>query len=719
MAATSPYEGTSPIASVEGLQSGVSLISGRSFALSDGDGNMRPTHTQGLFVLDTRVLSRWVLTLDGEGIERLGVDSPMPSRVTFLGRGRAAQGRADADVVVRRRRYFAMGMHDEVIVTNHGLTSVELTLRLDVDCDFADLFEVKESRLVHRNRARTSDDRVIRFSRGSGHDAREVAVEVESGATIDEEGVVWTLTLGARQSWRTDVAVRVMIDGAVVGPRGPEQGADAETPLTTEPIDVGLIVDSDSVLLDSILRRTSGDLDALSIRDDDYPDLQLVAAGAPWFMTLFGRDSLMTAWMSLISGPSLARGVLLTLGRLQGTRVHLELGEEPGKILHEVRFSESDAHTFKNGEIYYGSADATPLFVMLAAQIQRWGRDDDLLEALMPHVDRAIEWIETYGDRDGDGYVEYQRHGEFGLANQGWKDSWDAIRHADGALAVGPIALCEVQGYVYAAYLARAELAALQGDDETHDRFLDKAARLFERFNADFWDEDGQFYVLALDGDKRRVAVRSSNVGHCLWTGIVRQDRAELVRDGLTAEGTFSGWGVRTLDSHTASYNPVSYHNGSVWPHDTAIAAYGLARYGFVTEASHLISAQMDVAEAFDGRLPELFAGFTRSEFGVPAAYPSSCSPQAWASAAPLLWLRTLLGLEPVASEQRFWLRPELPAGMRRLRVEGVVISGRRITIDIEDERVALFGAGDLAVVPATRPVFSAVGASSPARRRR
>ncbi|MET1045035.1 MAG: glycogen debranching N-terminal domain-containing protein [Microbacteriaceae bacterium] len=719
MATGSPYEGASPVATVEGLQSGVSLISGRSFALSDGDGNMRPTHTQGLFVLDTRVLSRWVLTLEGEIIERLGVDSPVPSRVTFLGRGRAAQGRADADVVVLRRRYFAVGMHDEIVVTNHGLTPVELTLRLEVDCDFADLFEVKESRLVYRNRSRVIDGRVIRFSRGSGPDARQVVVEMDTAATLDEEGAGWTVALDARQSWRTDVAVRVMIDGTLVGPRGPEQGAAEETPLTSEPVDVGLTVDSDSVLLGSILRRTSEDLDALSIRDDDYPDLPLVAAGAPWFMTLFGRDSLLTAWMSLIAGPSLARGVLLTLARLQGTEVHQELGEEPGKILHEVRFSESDAHTFRRGEIYYGSADATPLFVMLAAEIQRWGVDDDLLEALMPHVDRAMEWIETYGDRDGDGYVEYQRHGEYGLANQGWKDSWDAIRHADGALAVGPIALCEVQGYVYAAYLARAELATLQGDSGTRDRCLEKAERLFERFNADFWDDDAQFYALALDGDKRRVAVRCSNVGHCLWTGIVQHDRAERVAAALTSAGTFSGWGVRTLDAGTASYNPVSYHNGSVWPHDTAIAACGLSRYGFVTEASDLITAQMDVAEAFEGRLPELFAGFTRTEFGVPAVYPSSCSPQAWASAAPLLWLRTLLGLEPVASDQRFWLRPELPAGMRRLRVEGVVISGHRITIDIEDERVALFGAGDLAVVPATRPVFSGAGVRSAAPRRR
>ncbi|WP_157156186.1 glycogen debranching N-terminal domain-containing protein [Diaminobutyricimonas sp. LJ205] len=711
--APSQYDGTMPVAAVEGLRGGVTLISGRSFALSDSDGNMQPSLTQGLFVLDTRVLSRWVLTLDGEPVEVLGVDSPVPFRVTFVGRGRPVHGHADADVVVQRKRSFDMGMHEEIIVTNHGLQPVELDLGLQVDCDFAGLFEVKESRIMPRERARRVEERSIRFTRPGDSDAREVAVLLDSQASIEDGGARWHIALGERSMWSTRVSVTVAQGGAVVGPRGPAHGIvgmphpDRDEP--HEPFQIS----SDNSKLTRVTQRTDEDLAALRILDDEHPDQALIAAGAPWFMTLFGRDSLLTAWMTLIADPSLARGVLQTLARLQGRKVDPTAGEEPGKIMHEVRFADTESRSFSHGQLYYGSADATPLFVMVAAELQRFAPDLDLLNSLLPAINAAMEWIERYGDADGDGYVEYQRHGEVGLVNQGWKDSWDAIRHADGALADAPIALCEVQAYVYGAYLARAELATLLGEDDEHERCIHKAAELYRRFNEDFWNEEGQFYVLALDGQKRQVATRASNIGHALWTGIVRPDRAASVAETLLSDASFSGWGIRTLSTDTVAYNPVSYHNGSVWPHDTAICAWGLARYGFSEEAQRVIMAQVDVADAFDGRMPELFAGFDRAEFAVPAVYPSSCSPQAWASASPLLWLRTLLGVEPDAHRGRFWLRPMLPAGLHRLRVEGLMIAGRRITVDVENDRIALAGAGDLAVVPAARPVFDPVAASA------
>jgi glycogen debranching enzyme len=332
---------------------------------------------------------------------------------------------------------------------------------------------------------------------------------------------------------------------------------------------------------------------------------------------------------------------------------------------------------------------------MLLGELVRWDARDELIERLVPHADRAIDWIEQYGDRDGDGYVEYQRLHEDGLVNQGWKDSWDAVRHADGELAPTPIALCEVQGYVYAAYRARASIARALDDGATAERCDERADELRRRFDDDFWLDEHGTYALGLDGDKRPIAAVASNVGHCLWTGIVREDRATSVADTLLSEAHFSGFGVRTLSTVMRAYNPVSYHNGSVWPHDNAIAAAGLARYGLTDHAGRIIMAQLRVAAAMGARLPELFAGFDTSELAVPAPYPSSCSPQAWAAASPLLWLRSMLCLEPDAVAGEVRLAPRLPGGISYLRVEGVRIAGRHLTIDVRGTDVQVTGDSD------------------------
>ena len=349
----------------------------------------------------------------------------------------------------------------------------------------------------------------------------------------------------------------------------------------------------------------------------------------------------------MIVDPALAVGTLRTLARLQGTKVDLETEEQPGRILHEVRFSSAATADIDDGHIYYGTADATPLFVVLVGELSRWGVARSVVDELLPHVDRALDWIDQYGDRDGDGYVEYERTSKHGLANQGWKDSWDGVSAADGTLAVAPIALAEVQGYVYAAYLARADLAAEREDAETQERYLKKAATLRTAFNRDFWLPELGWYAIALDRDKRAVDSLTSNIGHCLWSGIIDPDRAPAVAARLLSPEMFSGWGVRTLATTMQRYNPLSYHNGSVWPHDNAITAAGLMRYGFVEESSQVLDAILDAAAANSGRLPELYAGLPRAELPVPVAYPTSCSPQAWASATPLSALRTLLRFEP------------------------------------------------------------------------
>jgi glycogen debranching enzyme len=426
-------------------------------------------------------------------------------------------------------------------------------------------------------------------------------------------------------------------------------------------------------------------------------------------MTVFGRDSLLTGWMSLIADHRLAQGVLETLARFQGEDVNDTTEEEPGKILHEMRFAAAEGLSLERGDTYYGSIDATPLFVMLLGELRRWDPRNELVDALLPHADRALEWIEQFGDRDGDGYVEYQRRSEHGLGNQGWKDSWDAIRHADGTLARTPIALCEVQGYVYAAYVARAHLAREAGDTATHQRCLERARELRRRFNEDFWLDDLGTYALGLDADKRPIAAVASNVGHCLWTGIVDPEKAGSVADQLLSDQLFSGWGVRTLASTMPAFNPVSYHNGSVWPHDNALCAAGLSRYGYVDHAQRIVSAQLDVAAAHHGRLPELFAGFDRGELAVPAAYPTSCSPQAWAAASPLLWLRSMLRLDVWAPRRRLWVAPQLPQSITRLHVSGISLGGNRISIDVDGDDIEVTGADGYEVVRTPRPPLTSL----------
>jgi glycogen debranching enzyme len=407
--------------------------------------------------------------------------------------------------------------------------------------------------------------------------------------------------------------------------------------------------------------------------------------------------------MTLIADSSLARGVLQILARFQGTDVNPETEEEPGKILHEMRFGAATGLALGGGDAYYGSVDSTPLFVMLLGELRRWDIADDLVQELMPHVDRAMAWIEEFGDRDGDGYVEYERYTPNGLFNQGWKDSWDAVRFADGRLARTPIALCEVQGYVHAAYVARAHFAREEGDHATYVRYRDKAMDLRRRFNRDFWCEEHQWFALALDGDKKIVDSFTSNIGHCLWTGIIDPEKAAIVAPRLVSPEMFSGWGVRTLASNMAAYNPVSYHNGSVWPHDNAICAAGLVRYGFVEEAHRIIEAQMAVADKLGGRLPELFAGFERDELDVPAPYPTSCSPQAWAAASPLMWLRSLLRLDPWSPRGQLWVEPALPPSMSRLEVADIELAGRYVTVTVEGDQFEIEGEAGLEVVRAPR----------------
>jgi glycogen debranching enzyme len=492
------------------------------------------------------------------------------------------------------------------------------------------------------------------------------------GPRIAGKEVVWEVELPPRHLFVTVVEVALRLHDADLRPvhegfGEPQQ--PVEGPLT-EWLERVPGFRSDSALLKSVFDQSVVDLAALRITGElqDEPYV-LPAAGLPWFMTLFGRDTLITSLQTLWVGPELARGALHLLGELQGARVDDFRDEEPGKILHEVRNGELTVLGGKPHSPYYGTADATPLWLILLSEYWHTTGEDEFVCSRWDKVLAALRWIDDYGDRDGDGYVEYATRSSEGLGNQCWKDSWDGVQFADGSIPYLPIAAAEIQGYVYDAKLRAAELALkLAGDEQLAARLEREAAALRERFNRDFWsDERGGYYVVGLDGDKRQIDSLTSNMGHLLWSGIVPADRASLVAGQLISDRMFSGWGIRTLSSDDGGFNPIGYRVGTVWPHDNAIAVLGLARYGFREEANRISLAQLEAAAHSGFRLPEAFAGFDRGTCRFPVPYPTACSPQAWATGAPFMFVEAMLGL--VEREGEIRLDPCVPDEIGRIFV--------------------------------------------------
>ncbi|GAA4287557.1 amylo-alpha-1,6-glucosidase [Georgenia daeguensis] len=673
----------------------VTLIEGSSFCLSEASGDITPGSVQGLFLRDTRVLSRWELRLDGDPVEPLTVLTEETYRGVFIGRAMPRAGLADSTILVERHRYVGAGMREDIVVRNLGQETAAFAMVLHVDADFGDLFEVKQGHVESRGEhaIQHTDNELHLTRRWQGHSRG--AVISATGASVSPDTLTFRVVVPARGQWSTSIHVLPVIDGVRPAPTFPEDQPVTrtlpavrrtawreETPTITVP----------NLVVQNILRTSGRDLESLRIHDPANPDAVAVAAGAPWFMALFGRDSILTALMTLSINPSLALGTAEALARFQGVGEDPVTEEQPGRILHEMRFG-VDATDALGGNIYYGTADATPLFVILVGELLRWGADPDRVRALIPHVDRALEWVEHYGDRDGDGFVEYQRITDRGLVNQGWKDSHDGVTDAAGRIPHGPIALVEVQGYVYGAYRARALLAeALENDPETAHRFRERAAMLRERFEEAFWLPGRGWYAIALDGDKKAVDSLSSNIGHALWAGIVAREHAAQVADQLLSPDMFTGWGVRTLASSMGAYNPMSYHIGSVWPHDNAIIATGLRRYGFVDHATRVARALLGAAAEFGGRLPELMCGFDRTEYARPVPYPAACSPQAWAAAAPVELTRVLLGAQPCFPHQHLRLDPHLPAELQPLTVHGVRLGSATVDLEVRDDRATVTG---------------------------
>lgn len=589
--------------------------------------------------------------------------------------------------LLRSRFLWKKSCYEEFMFVNHGLSDLFVPFRITFDADFADIFEVRG---VHREKrgkrlpTKVGHDSVLLSYEGLDGVIRQTLLQSDPPpARAHDNELEYEVTLRPKERASFHLLVSCESNGSrnSIG-YSPAMSA-AHRELETLGGAFPRLYSSNSRFSDWI-SRSIADVQMMMVGN---PEANYPYAGVPWFSTVFGRDGIITALQTLWLNPSIAKGVLECLAAAQATKVDPVNDAEPGKILHEMRSGEMAAL----GEVpfgrYYGSVDATPLFIVLAGAYYERTADRQFIQTLFPHIDRALEWIDHFGDRDGDGFVEYARHSTKGLVQQGWKDSDDSIFHADGCLAEAPIALCEVQGYVYAAKLAAAQLCMVLGDSGRAGVLQAEAEELRGRFEKQFWCEELSTYALALDGQKRACRVRTSNAGHCLYSGIASPERARRVAQTLLSPESFSGWGVRTVASSEVRYNPLSYHNGSIWPHDNSLVACGLARYGFKKLAGQILLALLDLSSVVElHRLPELFCGLDRRPREGPTLYPVACSPQAWAAAAPFLILQSCLGISIDAGRRQIMFdHPYLPDGIPQLAIDGLRCGN--VCVDLSLER--------------------------------
>jgi glycogen debranching enzyme len=691
----------------------VKILDGNTFVVSDETGDIEASLTDptGLFSFDTRFLSKWVLTINGQRLNPLSTDDLNYFETRFFLVPGTGTVYVDSKLSVIRQRAVGDGFHEELTLLNHNEKPVELTVRFDAASDFADLFEVKDA-LEKKGKysARVKDgELLLGYERETF--GRATAISSSVPAQVDKNGFTFKARIEPHGEWKTDfdVVTALLVSGETHrrtkhAPNGRGRGRSKMESNLDRWLDDAPRIECDWESLKSTYRRSLIDLAALRFSPPIAGGRSLPAAGLPWFMTMFGRDSIFTSLQALPFTPELAATTLRALGEWQGTRVDDFRDEDPGRILHEMRYGELPAFEERPHSPYFGTADATPLYVVLLDEYERWSGDTKLVREFEYEARAALNWIDEYADLQGNGYISYKRRNEeTGLENQCWKDSWDSISYRDGRLPGFPRATCELQGYAYDAKVRGARLARLTWKDQAFAERLEKeAADLKRRFNRDFWIEDGEYFALALDADGKQVDALSSNIGHLLWSGIVDKSKAKAVARHLMGPRLFSGWGVRTLAEGEGRYNPIGYHVGTVWPFDTSFVAWGLRRYGFKEEAAQIAAGILDAAEFFEGRLPEAFGGYERSVTRYPVQYPTACSPQAWSTGAPLLLLRTMLGLEPIGDH--LVVDPALPVGIGHLEL--LDIPGRW-------GRVDAFGRGRVDVA-ARRGVRAQLGAPSP-----
>jgi glycogen debranching enzyme len=667
----------------------LTILEGSTFCICNDLGDIEGG-VEGLYAHDTRFLSTFTLTVAGSRPLLLSSGKVEYFSAAFYSRNAPVDG-LDQDVLsIARHRFIGDGLQDHIVVRNVTRGPVSFTLELDFGTDFADIISVKQHDFALGDPLDAPDlpppapalfDEVesrILLQEPLGRSGRTHVVLSRDGD--GQGGVVrYPITLAPHGSWEVTVDVAVSLTAEIERPERVQRRFGTERARVRESLDAwSLRLPRLSTTWDELghcFDQSVADLAALRLRHGNRSGF-LPAAGMPWFMTVFGRDTIITSLQTMLLGPELAVSALDVLADLQADVDDPAIDAEPGKILHELRAGRAAERWFAR---YYGTVDATPLYLVLLSEVWRWTGDADLAQRFRAPALAALAWIDAYGDRDGDGFVEYERRA-LGLENQSWKDSGDSQRFRDGRFAAPPIAPAEVQGYVYDAKRRLAELArAAWGAHELAERLDREASALQARFDDAFWVPDrGGYYALALDRDKQRVDALCSNIGHLLWSGIVPERRVDAIVDHLSRHELWSGWGFRTMSTSDAAYSPLSYHNGTVWPHDTAIAAWGLARYGRWDAVHRIAAALLEAGRHFAWSLPEVFAGFDRSETPFPIGYPTAARPQAWAAGTPLLLLRLLLGLEPDTAEGRLGtLAGAMPPDGVSLSLQGVRAFGR------------------------------------------
>jgi glycogen debranching enzyme len=668
----------------------LTLLDGSTFVVCDQRGDVDGVSAaSGFFAADTRFLSRSVLTIDGERGAPVSFEQSAPHVGVFdleWGTGLA----------VRRELFVGRGLEEATTVWNRSDREVEAVLELDLASDFADIFAVKRvedlgapgiSEVAPSRPERWKDARTVEFA-DQGFPARTLVHLAPAPDDADGGAARYRLRLAPGERWQFGVTVQWLLNGTPeldatafeAGLRDDRRERDASlaawwraAPRLRAPADAAL---------EQTREHSLADLAALRLH---WAGSEMVpAAGLPWFMTLFGRDTLITSFQELVLGPEAAAGALRALAEAQASTDDPERDAEPGKIVHELRRGKT-AQIWTDR--YYGTVDATPLFLVLLSELWRWTGDDEIVLELEHAARRALDWIDSFGDRDGDGFVEYLRRASHGIDNQNWKDSYNSMVFHDGSLAHAPIAPVEVQGYVYDAKLRMAQLARRVWRDEAMAvRLEGEAATLRGRFDAAFWLPERGWYALGLDAEKRPVDALASNMGHLLWSGIVPDNRVEEVATKLASGPLWSGWGVRTLAADEPAFDPLEYHNGTVWPHDNSLIALGLAQAGRRAEAERVVRALLDCAPFFEYRLPELFAGGERRGDEAPGVVPTSARPQAWAAGTPLLLLRAQLGLEPDPDARTLRVTAdELPAWLEGFALDGVRAFGRSWRVRVEN----------------------------------
>jgi glycogen debranching enzyme len=682
----------------------ITILEGSTFCICDDVGDVGTWPTSGLFAEDTRFLSTLKMTIDGKRPLLLTSDKVDYFSAAFYLRNPPSDGLEPDVVSIIRERFVGEAMQDRIVVQNQGMGPVSFELAIEVGCDFADIFAVKDYDFALGNPQQADPLPPLVEARYDSENnqfllADETGVPAQTQVIMSRLGEVdgmharFRIELEPRERWDLRLDIVPLPDGQQVVPRVAERRFGDELARVRESLAAWqLRVPQLRATWDDLAHsfgRSVSDLASLRMHGRENGVGKLPAAGMPWFMTVFGRDTLITCLQTLLFGPELAVTALETLAELQSTVDDPTRDAEPGKIVHEVRRGKAARNWHGT---YYGTVDATPLYLVLLSEVWRWTDDATLVEKLKEPALKALEWIDKRGDLDGDGFVEYLKRSRRGLDNQSWKDSHDSQRFTDGSIAEPPIAPAEVQGYVYDAKRRTAELAReVWRDRELAERLDREAAELQDRFNDAFWtDERGGYYVLALDGEKRQVDSLCSNVGHLLWSGIVPAERVDAVVDALMGDALWSGWGIRTMSTLDRGYNPLAYHNGTVWPHDNSICAWGLARYDRWPEAHRIVRQMLTASRHFEYQLPEVFAGMPRTETRFPIAYPTAARPQAWAAGTPVLLLQLLLGLHPDRRQSTLETiaPPELPAWAGSLRLSSVRAFDRLWEVRLEDGRV-------------------------------